>query len=260
MITHEDLNRVGSGSTIPDILIASAIINSNPEIKNFYEFGTWVGGFIISVNRLTDNLKFYASETMEHFKFQELKNRLPLVKWGQITSLDSLDLYIKEASLREYNKKIDLTMFISNDTMIKNVSQPLDFIHFDCIVDGDEVYHTAKNLIENNMSEHGIFCVDDFGALCGFRTIAISKLISENKLFPFYFGDKKVFCCKSQGQQDIAVDLLLNYSKTEESKEKFALLYKNNQNFRSFVLSFNGTRHRHFRYDQRWTKTEISYE
>lgn len=252
MITLDNLKRVGSGSTIPDTLIASAIINSNPKIKNFYEFGTWVGGFIILVNQLTNNLKFYASETMEHFKFQELKNTNKLVNWEQITDLNSLDLYIKEVSLREYNKTIDLTMFINNDTMIETVLQPLDFIHFDCIVDGDEVYHTAKNLIENNMSNYGIFCVDDFGPLCGFRTMAISKLISENKLFPFYFGDKKVFCCKSQEQQKIAVDLLLNYSKTEESKEKFELLYKSYQNFRPSILSFNGTRHIHFRYDPRW--------
>ena len=50
MITNKDIKTVGSGSTIPDILITSLIINANPNIKNLYEIGTWVGGFIILVN------------------------------------------------------------------------------------------------------------------------------------------------------------------------------------------------------------------
>jgi len=251
MITHEDLEKLGSGSTIPDILITSLIANSNSKIKNFYEFGTWVGGFIILVNSLTNDLKFYASETMEHFKFQELKNTKPLVNWEEIIDLESLDVYIKKTSIDYCHKEINLDMFISNDSMLNSIKVPLDFIHFDCMIDGDKVYNTAKNLIENHMSDHGIFCVDDFMPICGFRTIAISKLVTENKLFPLYLGHNKMFFCKSHEAQWQAAKMLLAYVKTADCKNKFSTLYSS-QNFRPLELSFNGTRHTHFRYDPRW--------
>jgi len=227
---YNQVQTTGMMSVPHDIVACWLLFGSLPKINRFLELGSYIGGGLAIFNDAlhetghtdveftgVDHLDFVgdrATNSVDKWytaHFNKSLSEIEIQSLSTISCVAGMQEWIQNRTERLTNKKISLKCYLSE----YEVNNQYDIIHHDYGNSLEENLGTIKNCLPK-LSENGVYIVDDWGTGAPFRTWATVIAQQEGLLYPFMWGNNKVFFSKSISAAQETVKKICNnpnYSK-----------------------------------------------
>lgn len=223
---YQHVLKLGMLSPPEDVIASWLLFGSKPNIKNFLELGSYLGGGIGIFNQAlhetghtdvkftgVDHLSFIGAKAAntsgawytDHFNrcltAEEIKNL------STLSTPEDMSAWIKERCERLTNTPLSVTSILNEK---EASSQQYDIIHHDYGDGVDENLLTMHRCVPM-LKEDGVYIVDDWCTGAPLRTWATVVAQQQGLIYPIMWGKNKVFFAKSkEAAQDIVKQICAN--------------------------------------------------